>query len=272
LVSHDILVLLANKGPLNKFHICRELKTHASEPTILYAVRDLEANGRVEAVKTDRNARGPTGQSKYYDLTAKGLRTLINPILPTKGKHLKSKLALQESSFRNLAKKYRDFMPEIFNYWPTFLKIGAENIAIMRLITVVEDLSGYDFLADDPEILGDKFRPLSETEYLEKIVDGFWTLDWPDHVDEDHKLRAREIWLNAIRKDTSLREMIVRIMNRRLEDLARERNESVKQIIAQAPEIGNLISRIRIEPPSLKQGRQGSNLKGNETTGSKKSS
>jgi len=124
-----ILHLLATRRPLNKYKICQELedKELGTEPTLLAAIDKLAKTRCILIVRTERNPRGPS-PSNYYDLSILGLGELVR-LLP----QLKLDRAAVNGLFRDLAKKYHDYIPDVFEIWPAFGEAGIEDLAQRRL-------------------------------------------------------------------------------------------------------------------------------------------
>ena len=111
------ILLLVSDGevPFNKYMIWKALeeKTGESEPTILYAIKDLEEWGFIRRVTVEKKARGG-GKSYHYELTRLGLEGLI-PLVSGRD---------EERFFKDFATKYGGLLPGICNVLPIFEKAG----------------------------------------------------------------------------------------------------------------------------------------------------
>ena len=114
-----ILRALCEHGPLNKYGICKWIGAEwGSEPTILYAVRDLEEDEYVEVVRIDQDARG--GQpSKYYNVSLLGLAKVISRLKDEPGDH---------SLLDHIANNYKTKLPQVFEHWPFLRKSGIMDV------------------------------------------------------------------------------------------------------------------------------------------------
>lgn len=121
----NILRLLAEKGPLNTYRICEHFVQGkaGSEPTILYAVRDLREMHCIRAARIDNKSRG-VKPSEHYDLTLAGLLVLIKSLLDNEGGH---------RFLEHLATKYRNLMPSVFDVWAAIRDAGIADLAFRRL-------------------------------------------------------------------------------------------------------------------------------------------
>jgi DNA-binding PadR family transcriptional regulator len=113
-----LLLVSGSEVPLNKYMIWKDLeqKTRESEPTILYAIRDLEEWGFIRRLTSEKRARGG-GKSYHYELTRLGLEGLI----PLVDRHD------EEKFFKDFAVKYRKLLPEICKVLPIFEKAGIRR-------------------------------------------------------------------------------------------------------------------------------------------------
>jgi len=135
-----ILQLLAETdNQLNMNGIWRQLegKGFGSEPTILYAIKDLQKWGMVKRIKTTKVRPGKHLFS-YYALTPLGVEDLISSgVVRTGSVHFKT------AGF--LLRKYRDLLPyatNIADLWPLFSEAKVEDIAIRRLAIFIEYFHG----------------------------------------------------------------------------------------------------------------------------------
>jgi DNA-binding PadR family transcriptional regulator len=203
----EILLLLAQKGPLNKYGICKVLvPKYGSEPTILYAVRDLTEEKRgigaaIRVAKTERGARGPKGTSNYYDLTPSGLAHLLNAIawdLKNPGRDF-------FDFFGHLAAKYLDLFPEIFNLWPAFVDAGIADLFIQRF----------------------KYTCKHSDDLLsENALYWFLAPSWADRA-------LRERWLKGINRIESIRPYLAHILVMQALDDIKDSNKQLQMLTSE---------------------------------------
>jgi DNA-binding PadR family transcriptional regulator len=127
-----ILKFLASHGPANRYSI-RESGETVAQPTILAAIKQLEKEGLIKGSKQKSSRTGKT--SKHFDLTLNGLLYLVSHIWDS-GLPIESR----DIFLRNLAKKYRDLIPGIFDLWPAFGNMAAEGMAFTRLFFFCKSL------------------------------------------------------------------------------------------------------------------------------------
>jgi DNA-binding PadR family transcriptional regulator len=134
-IAHEtnlkILHYLAEHGPANKYRIRKEGGA-GSQPTVLDAIDELEKSGAIKIVDEKTNVRGST-PSKYYDLTPEGLRTLILGL-----DHLGLRQSHVNYLYRGLAKKYYEYCPCVFKFWPDFVKASVEVLAQRRCLRLTQ--------------------------------------------------------------------------------------------------------------------------------------
>jgi hypothetical protein len=135
-----ILQLLAETDDkLNKNGIWCWLKKEklASEPTILYAIRDLQKWGMVDVIKTKRVVPGGK-YFKYYKLTRTGIENLITAgVIRTK--------SVEPTTIKLLLFKYREQLPYadgILDLWPVFIEKKVEDVAERRLASFITGMYG----------------------------------------------------------------------------------------------------------------------------------
>jgi hypothetical protein len=186
-------------------------KTGESEPTILYAIKDLEEWGFIRRVTTEKRARG--GEKSYhYELTRVGLEGLI-PIVSGRD---------EERFFGNFATKYRRFLPGICNLLPIFERAGAGGIARRRLRLFSTHFHGdpllnyvYDRLRDkrpffygehglkrdEKEYANGHFYRCTDQEDTEDFVNplGIYRFSYYKGADQDQKK-----WLEIVRSNELL--------------------------------------------------------------------
>jgi DNA-binding PadR family transcriptional regulator len=124
---------------LNKNQIWQQLKGQqlGSEPTILYAIDDLQKWDMVKVVKTDRAVPGGN-KFNYYTLTPSGVENLISAgIIHTR--------SISPSTVRSLLQRYQDLLPyaaSVSDLWPIFRKEKVEDIAARRLARLFAECHG----------------------------------------------------------------------------------------------------------------------------------
>ena len=91
-----ILRIIAQEK-VNKYRICKTVEgaTEDTEPTILYAIRDLESWGMMNQQKTGKRARGG-GEAYYYYLTKVGLASLLGFVSQENGKGFVERLSITQ--------------------------------------------------------------------------------------------------------------------------------------------------------------------------------
>jgi hypothetical protein len=146
---------------LNKYGICKSLGAEwGSEPTILYAVRDLEEDGYIEVVKIDKSARG--GQpSKYYDVSLPGLAKVVSRLKDEAG---------DLSLLDQIANKYKTKIPQIFEQWPSLHKTGIMHVVRQNLAVWCDDLC--QSLEDFPPRTGLDGRPIGRKRMRALLLSG----------------------------------------------------------------------------------------------------
>jgi DNA-binding PadR family transcriptional regulator len=209
-----ILLLIATKGPLNKYRVCEYLvPKHGSEPTILYSIKDLEQDGQLGVAKTDRNARGPAGRSDYYDLTVRGLANLIT---------LLEKEEL-DRTIDHLATKYAPLLPGIFDVWPTIKQVGVQDIAQRQLRRRCENL----FELSNPKLmtgLSIRGKHTDIATLTQSMVHDFWETGTIHDVEVERK------WLQGLSKNDTLRQTVIRETIRRANEEVSARNWILQQL------------------------------------------
>jgi DNA-binding PadR family transcriptional regulator len=204
-----ILELLAEKGPLNKYWICKSLQKLAAEPTILSDVNDLEAHDFIKITNTKQHVRG-SKPSRYYDLTSSGVLRLLAELSIPK---VRMKRPVTVS---HLAVKYSELLPEGFRVWNAFERTGIVDIAeecFFRGITwngTPDDTNKFTLETKGWEHRSNSVHPLT-----------FFCSEWPFLQGE-----KRERLLTALRKDPELR----RSYSDCLETEKQQRENSVKEI------------------------------------------
>ena len=203
-----VLRLLARKGPLNKYGICRDLvPKEASEPTILYLVAEMEQDGLIKVVNTVKKVRG-SKPSKYYDLALHGLAGLVV--------HHSGETESDRRFLSHLANKYRDLMPSIFDAWPAILQSGVEDVAAQRLDLLCSILlSGWptrQALHAESTVL-EKDGALAE-DGVDLFLD---PLDCSLDLEDGRPPAATERWLEAVRNNSSLRQDTIGTLRRTIE-------------------------------------------------------
>lgn len=160
-----VLRHLAKRGPLNKFHLCKDIARDldVSKNTVLYAVLDLEKRGEIK-VDHSEPARGRDRSSNYYELSLYGLITLISRLDPGK----------EAGLFDNLAEKYRDLLPRVFDLWPCFKASERSRMARVRLQGNAENATSRIAVIKDqhPHLDLDRLTNTIITE----MADDFWDL------------------------------------------------------------------------------------------------
>lgn len=164
-----ILMLLTQKGPLNKYHICKELMpAHGTEPTILQAVSDLERQKLIDVIHVDEDARG-SKPSKHYDLSLQGLLAFMEGVL--RGPNASSRM-------RHLAEKYHNLLPGLFDLWPSIVQTGIEELACRKLEAVHSvaflDIWDYPEMVPDSDELAEYVEDFLLGSYLEQDVHKQW--------------------------------------------------------------------------------------------------
>jgi DNA-binding PadR family transcriptional regulator len=202
-----VLRLLARRGPLNKYGICRDLvPKEASEPTILYLVDEMEQDGLIKVVNTIKKVRG-SKPSKYYDLALHGLAGLVVHLGETES---------DRQFLSHLARKYRDLMPSIFDAWPAILQGGVEDVAVERLDLLCSLLlSGWPMrqaIHTEVDIV-EKDGVLSE-DAADLFLD---PLDCSLDLEDGRPPAAAERWLEAVRSNGSLRQATIGPLRRIIE-------------------------------------------------------
>jgi hypothetical protein len=136
---HVLQLLAETDTKLNKNGIWLQLKGQelGSEPTILYAIDDLEKWGMIKEVKTKKIV--PGGKTfNYFKLTRTGIENLISAgILLTK--------SITVSTAKLFLQKYRELLPyaaEISDLWPVFAEAKVEDIGIRRLAIFIRNFHG----------------------------------------------------------------------------------------------------------------------------------
>jgi DNA-binding Lrp family transcriptional regulator len=211
-------MLLVSDGevPFNKYKIWKALRrTGESEPTILYAIKDLEEWGFIRRVTTKKKARGG-GKSYHYELTRLGLEGLI-PLVDSRD---------EERFFKDFATKYRGLLPDICKVLPIFEKAGVDRGGVggmaWRLRLFSSHFHGnplrnyvYDPFRDkqpffygahgrsryDKEYASGQFYGCTHQEDAQEFVNpyGIFRLSYYEGADEDQKK-----WLEIVRSNEPL--------------------------------------------------------------------
>lgn len=187
---------------------------YGSEPTVLYAVREHEAIGAIIAVKTDRNARGPKGESKYYDLTQRGVASLIL--------HL-DQIHKLDRSITYLTQKYRALLPDIFVLWPAIHGAGLESVAMERLTKYCKTLLELTepWLMKGLLINGEHATLAMAAQF---VADDFWD---PSSVGD---VSDREQWIEGLCRDDDLRKAAVSVILKGIQRELTHRNEALSRL------------------------------------------
>ena len=243
-----ILRLLSENAPLNKYSICRRLleekKLDVSEPTIFYAVDDLERAGLIEVVAKKEKVRGGKA-SKYYDLTKIGLMALMYDTI----RQLPADFGEDDPAWTSLldhisllAGRYHHLMPELFDSWPALVKTGLAWDLLQPLFDYLSWATETLMLRKQEEVeranvgehpaygghghLGDELRdPPGVVNALSYIMTGDYYERWHTKhpiariLDPDPR---RKDLLELLRHDDGLREATLRGL-RELLDSYRQR-------------------------------------------------
>lgn len=221
-----ILRRLAEKGPLNKFRICKELsgkrELDCSPNSVLYAMLDLEKNGWIKVDHTEAS-RGVDKVSNYYDLSPRGLGRLISHLNPAKSSAI----------FDRLAEKYRNLLPGIFDMWPLLNQIGAGELARIRIVDIspIITLPSSDELADPTKIIesyGTR-NPEALTRYfIDEATDTFW--DPGGHLFTEAAIRTADAWAATLTKNEALKKKAMGVILRRETARIRSRSQQIKNL------------------------------------------
>ncbi len=128
--EHAILKFLAEKGPMNKYGICKGVmkQLRESEPTLIYAVDNLREQDYIIMDHEAPGTRGKDGKSKYYDLTERGVMRLVQLTCWVEG------YDRLQGPVRKIAEKYPGKIPTILPLWPELLKAGLEVPSVFDLM------------------------------------------------------------------------------------------------------------------------------------------
>jgi len=168
-------------------------------PVVHNSMKKLKEIGFVKEIGRKRGWKGV--QTILYDLTDFGVSILI------------FKTSKPDALLRRLVKKYHDFLPEIFNLWPAFIKTGIEDLALAELRMLV---CRVDYVIRPPLPHG-----------VRKIdTDPFFIYPVARRPPE-----IRKRWLEAVRSDNALKQATIMALHR-----------SASQEIGQVNEIRRLLS------------------------------
>ena len=200
------------KGPCNKRQIERNIRPAIDKPTIYKAIKYLEKERRYLRVVKRRNG----GMVKYFDLTSRGVVTVISELDPLKS----------TSMLDHIADKYRSIMPGIFDVWHLLKQQGLGELARERLrafakekISIFQELEEYIGVGEKES--SHYSQPLADDQFW----DPFWT-PWEPRVTLGDALNVRVRKLDEFgKKQTKWMEGIAGL------DIPRER--SIRHLMGQ---------------------------------------
>lgn len=235
---HILWLLAEADTKLNKNGIWLQLKGQGlgSEPTILYAIRDLEKWGMIKEVKTKKIV--PGGKTfNYYRLTQSGVENLISAgIIRTK--------SISRNAVRLLLQKCRELLPyatDILDLWPLFRQAEVEDIAVRRLAMFIVNFHGeqlyyYVLGMASPPLVGTRaiLKMLaggSDTRTVDDDVEAFLdphtsldSHDAPFPNAEDGFTR----WIELVRSSEKLQAIVVRAALKTAYGFMRSNNDTLK--------------------------------------------
>ncbi len=211
-----ILLLLAKTGPLNKYHIWKQLapQKKETEPTILQAIQDLDKRGDIRVVDIKEKVRGPK-PSKYFDLSFHGLMTLIMLTSQTD-------LGIKDfdSFSAQLANKYHELEPSfkpIFELWPAVIQAGVQDLAWFRLVLLCGATLRNPITWEESKLRGFMGYPTSRP--IDFFLDPF-----------GYTSQERDRWLSAVRKNDILRQAMTDSLQRRVQDYSNQINNMLEML------------------------------------------
>ena len=218
-----ILYTLAMDGPLNPYKTWAKLAKEevATQPTIRGDLEELLEEGLVKNVDTDRKARGGR-PSRCYDLSVRGLLALMGGLLDD---------AKASSPMTQLAKKYHDLIPDLFDLWPSIVRTGIEQLAFERLKEAC-CLHFYN-VWNDPAV--------PEGNELAKFVEDFLLFPFGGQD-------KRKQWMESLSKNDVLRYTVVRMnissASQNIEKLTADLNLMPTRQIESTPELRSKITEL----------------------------
>lgn len=173
-----ILHVLAKYGPFNAYKTWAKLVKEdlATQPTIRADLEQMVAEHLVKPLEINEKARGGR-PSPSYELEFLGLSTLIVFI-----DDIENTVEDQCRFVAYLAKKYRDFMPSVFDLWSEFINYKADLPAFRRLQQALGAFRKQP--EDSPDIVCSRF-------FLSILAAG------KNSINSDH-----DLWLSIIKQST----------------------------------------------------------------------
>lgn len=256
-----ILRVLSEEGPVNKYRICKRLESNmGSEPTILYAVSELEKDGFIKVIETKDKVRGGK-PSKLYDLSILGVTKLL-------AEQLKEKYDFEFVD--HVAKKYRHLIPDLFAAWPAIVQAGLGDEIMPALADHIEWMADALVIRTEREAKGEVEKDegghlsyghgivpspilveppsmcLDLTGFLDGVSYEKWLLDHPliMILDVDHR---RKKLVEAVRGNTILRQAVIKDLHELIER-CRHRVTEVDKRVREAEIMINQLERMNQSP------------------------
>ena len=257
-----ILNLVAQTDQLNQNQLWKRLDKEnefGSEPTIIYAIKDLEKWGMLRLVKTTKVVRG--GKTfNYYELTRHGLENLIATGYKTR--------TITDTTIDILADKYKsraDMLPSILPLWKAFKQSGVlEKTASRRLAMFLAHFHGEQLeqYVRDPNLppyygqhgmkhflRGSSMKFSEGPQYdctPDDDVEVFLNPISPLYRLVESRQEVAE-WVKAIQQNESLQRIFVRSVLRQAQKIMHENNAGLDLLPVEKVKLGDDSSKLYVE-------------------------